>query len=99
MAFLEAAGAERVRHQRVEPQQQPHREHDDGREHRAADADGPDRLRAEPPDHQRVDDAHRHPTELGEDDRHREHEHRPELGAQVAGARQHREPPMISSAA
>ena len=53
-------------------------------EQRAAEADGADRLGPEPADHQRVDDPHRHPAELREDDRHGQREHRTELRTESA---------------
>ena len=55
----------------------------------AADADRADRLGAERADHQRVDQPHRHPPELGEDDGHRQREHRAEFLAEVASGHGH----------
>ena len=84
MAILEVAGAERLRDQGVEPEQQPHREDRHADEQRAADADCADRFRAEPPHHQRVDHPHRHPAELRHHDRRGEPEHRAEFRSETA---------------
>ena len=52
----------------------------DGDEHRTRDRPtAPIALAPRPPDHDRVDDPHRHPAELGHDDRRREREHRPQV--------------------
>ena len=66
---LELTGAERLRHERVEAEKHAHAE-DGGREEQdAAKPHGANGLRCEPADHERVDDAHEHPAELGDDDR------------------------------
>ena len=82
MTLVEPAGAKCLRHQRVEPEQHPHAEDADGDEQRAAEADRADRFGPEGPDHERVDHAHGHPSELGDHDRRRQREHRTELGAE-----------------
>ena len=76
--------AKRLRHQCIQPEQQPHGEDAHAHEHGGADAHGADRLGAEAPDHQCVDQAHGDPTELGEHDGNRQQEHRTELLAEIA---------------
>ncbi len=83
MAVLQPSGAEGLRHERVETEQQAHGEDADAHEQRRSHAHRPDRLGTDPADHQGIDQPHRHPSELGEDDREREGEHRPELTAQI----------------
>ena len=73
------AGAVGLRHQRVEPEQQAHPEDGEGDVQRVADAGGADRRRSERRDHDRVDDAHAHPAELGQHDRHRQTQHRAQV--------------------
>ena len=60
------------------PEQQAHRKYARLHEYRAADADCADRLGPERSDHQRVDQPHRDPANLGNDDRHRQGGHRPD---------------------
>jgi hypothetical protein len=91
MAVLETTGAERLRHQRIEAEQQAHRKDDDAHEQRAADTDGADGFRAQPSDHERVHHAHGHPSELRHHDWHGQGEHRPEFLSEVAETRQHGE--------
>ena len=64
MAFLDPPCAERVRDERIEAEREAHREDDDPDEERAPDAGGANRFGTDSPDHQRVDDAHRHPAHL-----------------------------------
>ena len=80
VTLVDAPRAERLRHERVESEQQSHPEEADGGEHAAAEARRADGLRAERPDHQRVDDAHAHPADFGEDDGDRELEQIAQLG-------------------
>jgi hypothetical protein len=63
------AGAVGLRHDGVEAEQHAHAAGGQREEQDAGEADAGDRFRTERPDHQRVDDAHRHPADLGEDDR------------------------------
>ena len=79
VALVEAAGAERMRDQRVETEEQTHGEDAHAHEERTADADRADRFGADPADHQRIDQSHRHPAELRHHHRHRQGEHRPEF--------------------
>ena len=81
MALVQPPGAVGVRHQRLEAEQQTHAEDGQGEEQDAADADRADRLRAQRSDDDRVHQPHRHPADLGEDDRARERQHRPQLVA------------------
>ena len=67
-ALAAGAGAVRLRNEGVESEQQAHSEYAEREEERAADADRADRLRAEPPHHGNVDELHRHPAHLGDDD-------------------------------
>ena len=91
MAFLDPACAERLRHQRVEAEKKPHPEYRDGDERVAADTGRADRFGAERADHDRVDDPHRDPTQLGEDHGTRQREHRPKLAREPVTRRTHRE--------
>ena len=71
-AQQEIARAIGLGHQRVETEQQAHAENREAEMHRVADARGADRGRAERAHHDRVDHAHPHPAQLGQDDRHRQ---------------------------
>ena len=79
------AGAEGLRDDRVEAEQDPHAAGDQGEEQDAGEADAADGFRPERADHQRVDDAHRHPADLGQDDRPGEAPERPELAPPRSG--------------
>src|SRR5262245_64630888 len=83
MTFVLATRAKRVRDERVESQQQAHGEDADRHEERTADADCADRLRTNAADHQRVDDAHRHPAEFRHHDWHGQREHRTEFLTEI----------------
>jgi hypothetical protein len=85
VTFVEAPGPERLRHQRIESEEQPHREDRDREEHHARQADRPDRARPEAADHDGVDDAHRDPAELGHHDGRRQRQHRAEFGSDHFG--------------
>jgi hypothetical protein len=89
MAFLQASCAVGLRHERVESEQQAHHEDHDRHEERAADPDRANRFRTEPTDHQRIDDAHGHPSELRQNDWNGEVDHRPEFLFEVAQGRKH----------
>ena len=75
MALAVIAGAVGLRDQGVEAEQQAHSE--DGKRHvdRRADAHGANGGGAERRHHDGVDDAHAHPTQFGQDDRHGQAKH------------------------
>jgi len=79
---IDAPRAERLRDERVEAEQQAHREHRDGEEDHARETRRGDRVGPETPDHQRIDGAHRDPSDLGDDERCREREHRAQFASQ-----------------
>ena len=81
VALVQPPGAVRVRHERLEAEQEAHAEDGQGEEQDAADADRANRFRAQRSDDDRVHQPHRHPPDLGEDDRTRELQHRPQLVA------------------
>ena len=87
VAVAVIAGAVGLRHQRVEPEQQAHAEDREGDVDRVADAGGADRRRSERRDHDRVDDAHAHPAELGQHDGHRQTQHRAKFRPEGRGHR------------
>ncbi len=88
MRLRTASGAEGVCHLVVEAHQQAHGEQRDGEEQRAADRDTAQRFGADPADHHGVDQAHGHPSHLGEHHGRRQTHHRIELGPhQVADTR------------
>ena len=89
MAVIEPIGTVALRHERVEAEQHPHGEDTHAHEDGTADADSTDRLRSQWPDHERIDDPHRHPRELREHDRHGQREHRLELFAEVIQRKGH----------
>ena len=68
-AFALVARAMGLRHERVEPEHQPHPEDHDRGEHTAAHAGRGDRRRSERSDHDGVDEPHAHPPDFCEDDR------------------------------
>ena len=84
-ALVETPGAVRLRHQRVEAEQQAHAEHGVGEVNGVADAHRADRGGPERAHHDRVDHAHRHPAELGEDHGSRDPQHGFELVANQEG--------------
>ncbi len=79
MALVQPPGAVRVRHQRLEAEQETHAEDREGEKQDAADADRANRFRAQRSDDDRVHQSHRHPPDLGENDGARELQHRPQL--------------------
>ncbi len=81
VAVADVAGAERLRHQRVEAEQHAHAEDGNGDVQGGAHAHGADRLGSERPDHQRVDHAHGHPAKLGHHHGDGEAEHGDQFGA------------------
>ncbi len=84
-AGVVVAGAVGLRDDRVEAEQDAHAAGGQGEEQDAGEADAADGFRPERADHQRVDDAHRHPADLGEDDRPGEAPERPELAPPRSG--------------
>ena len=68
-AFALVARAMGLRHERIEPEHQPHPEDHDCGEHTAAHAGRGDRRRSERSDHDGVDEPHAHPPDFCEDDR------------------------------
>jgi hypothetical protein len=89
VALVRPAGPERLRHERVETEEQPHSENGDGKEGVGADAGRADRLGAEPAHREGVDDPHSDPAKLAEHDRTREREHRAELAVDSVAGRTH----------
>ena len=83
MTVVDAPRAVRLRDERIEPEQQAHREHGDREEQHAREANRADRGGAEGTDHQRVHDPHRHPADLGDHDRGGERQHRAEFVTQA----------------
>ena len=63
------AGAERLRDQRIEPEQKAHREHQQSEPHRVAESTGGETLLAQTAEHHHVDRAHQHDAELSADHR------------------------------
>jgi molybdopterin molybdotransferase len=89
VALVFVARAVRLRHERVEPQQEAHGEDADAHEDRRPEADRADGFGADPPHHQRIHHPHRHPAQLRENDGERETEHRPEFLAELVEGREH----------
>jgi len=85
MTLAELTRAVRLRDERVEAEQQPHREHTDRDEQHAAEADGTNRVRTKASDHQRIHDPHRHPSELRHHHGRGERQHRTEFAADHPG--------------
>ena len=83
VAIVGVAGAVGLRDQGIEPEQQSHPEDGEGDVERVADAGRADRRRSERRDHHRVDQAHAHPAEFSQHDRHCQTQQGRELG--VAG--------------
>jgi len=79
MGLVQIAPAARIRDEVVEAEEDADPEDRDGEEEVRAHRDGAERGRADPPDEHRVDEAHRHPADLGERDRARERDQRLEL--------------------
>jgi hypothetical protein len=79
------AGAVGLRHDGVEAEQDAHAAGGQGEEQDAGEADAADGFRPERADHQRVDDAHRHPADLGQDDGPGEAPERPKFGPPRSG--------------
>jgi len=75
------AGADRLRHQRVESQEHPDAEGRNGDDHHVTEGDRGQRFRRQPADDHGVDHAEQHHSDLHHDDRHRQAQHGLEIVA------------------
>ena len=82
MRLFSVTGAGGVGDEVVEAEHHADAEDRNGEEDVAADADRADRLGADAPDEHHVDEPHRHPAELGQNDWNRQSGHRPQLEPQ-----------------
>ena len=89
MALVQAAAAKGLRYQRVESQQHAHSKHSHREVEHAANAHASDGFRTDTTHHDRVDNSHHHPADLGKNDWPGQLEHRPEFRPQILPGNRH----------